>query len=167
MPDIVRHLTPGEREKLRTITSMNGVGRTLLSSTPTDASGAHFMTLWFTLLGPVFPIGRYYLRSAEPDPLGGGVHMIGSHSRYDILGRSSLVPGEVIRTYLYCWLLAPLAVVGPLVPLLANIDDVWAAIGFWAFFLVVGALLGLAFALVYGTRFVSRRWRKPRAMRWQ
>jgi len=72
----------------------------------------------------------------------------------------------VIRTYLYCWILAPLVVLGPLVPLLWRIDDVWTAIGGWAFGLVIVALAGTMFALAYGTRLV-RRWRKPRAVRWR
>jgi hypothetical protein len=165
VPDVVRHLTPAERAKLRHITSMNGVGRTLLAPTAADTSGAYFITMWFTVIGPLVPIARFYVRSAEPDPLT-GVYPIGAQSHYDLLGRSPLVPAEVLRTYLYCWVLAPLVVLGPLVPLLLRIDDVWAAIGGWAFGLVIVALAGTLFALMYGTRLV-RRWRKPRAIRWQ
>ncbi|RSM38379.1 hypothetical protein DMA12_33075 [Amycolatopsis balhimycina DSM 5908] len=139
---------------------MNGIGRVLLSPTTRDESGAHFKTAWISILLPLIPIGRYYLQ--EVSSLSTGVR---TTTRYHIIGRSRLVGAEVVRTYLYCWLIAPLVGAGPAALLLSQADELADSIGVFgliALFLIT--LTASITLLSFGTNLARSRFFTPRTV---
>ncbi len=94
--------------------TVNGFGRTMLGKTRPDAQGACFATHWFTMLMlPIRPLGRYYVKEGETVDVSGRHGSSTSTTQYVFLGRAELRMSEVIRTYLFCWLVAPLVIAGP------------------------------------------------------
>lgn len=159
MPDDVWPIS-AENPGPKSLTSYNGFGFGLKGFTRPDAAGYRFATHWFMLLGlPIAPLGRYYLREVDMRP---GPGTAGLVTRYHIAGSSLLRPIEVVRTYAFCWL-TPVAVVAPLLALLARADDYpwWLSIGAVAIWPIV-AIVAIATALT----FYRDRWAPRREARW-
>jgi hypothetical protein len=109
--------------------SFNGTGFGLKGFTRVDATGYHFATRWFMIVGfPIIPLERYYLREVSAD----FVTDYGAYSeitRYDIAGTARLRLGEILRTYACVWL-TPVVVILPLIALLLRANDIplWVSI---------------------------------------
>ncbi|WP_240522035.1 hypothetical protein [Amycolatopsis vastitatis] len=160
MSDIVWSLSPAEQARARNFQAVNGIGRVLLGPTARDASGMHFKTAWISILLPLFPIARYYLQ--EVGSLSTGMS---TTTRYTIVGRSRIVGAEVVRTYLYCWLVAPLVGAGPAALLLSQADELADSIGVFALIALFLVTLAASVALLtFGTNLVRKRFFTPRTV---
>ncbi len=96
---------------------LNGIGVTFLSISEMDEQNVATATMWFTFLYlPVAPLYRCQVRFLPSD--GGGFS-------YEKLERVSLNGREVAETYLYGWLLYPLAILGPMA---IAVIEVWEAL---------------------------------------
>src|SRR5256885_1083236 len=88
-------------EKAPRLSTFNGFGTTMLGRTRTDAEGNCFATRWLTLLMPVWPLGRYYIRPGEETSSGSMMRGTSSHTTaYVFFGQAELRASEVVRTYL-------------------------------------------------------------------
>lgn len=97
---------------------LNGIGTTHLGISPQDENGIATATNWFTLFYlPIFPIARLRVRFLEHQ---------GSGYTYVVVSNEKIVVKELLRTYLFGWLLFPLMIFGPAV---LTIKEVWAAVG--------------------------------------
>jgi hypothetical protein len=116
--------------------------------------------------------GRTADRPAGPLlPEGGGHHLLLTRrtstetTSYQILGTALLRSSEIIRTYLYCWLIAPLIGAGPLLVYLVNADQLAHSLpgGFFTFLILMfvilfaGPILLLALHTRYRERFAPLR----------
>jgi hypothetical protein len=158
--DIVWSLSPAEQARARSFQAVNGIGRVLLGPTPRDASGLHFKTAWISIMLPIVPVARYYLQEVSSVSTG-----VSTTTRYHIVGRSRIVGAEVVRTYLYCWFVAPLAGAGPAALLLSQADELADSIGVFgliALFLVT--LTASVALLMFGTNLVRKRFFTPRTV---
>jgi hypothetical protein len=156
--DIVWSLSPVEQARARSFQSVNGIGRVLLGPTVRDASGMHFKTAWISILLPLIPVARYYLQ--EVSSLSTGVS---TTTRYHIIGRSRLIGAEVVRTYLYCWLVAPLIGAGPAALLLSQADELADSIGVLGLIALFLVTLTASIALLtFGTNLLRKRLFTPR-----
>ncbi|MFF2961685.1 hypothetical protein ACFVT1_22770 [Streptomyces sp. NPDC057963] len=139
--------------------TFNGFGRTMLGKTRPDAEGACFATHWFTMLLPIWPLGRYYIKEGETVVVAGGRGASASTTQYVFLGRAELRMSEVIRTYLFFWVMAPLVVAGPVT--LFGIDgDAFSRshpITFLVLLIVIPivCLIALAWMLVFHEKFLA------------
>jgi hypothetical protein len=96
---------------------INGIGTTLLSVSKMDCDGNATATVWFTFLFlPIFPIRRYQVQFLPHQ---------GSGFSYRILSEERLQFQEILKTYLYGWLVAPTLILGPL---LFGIRENWEAL---------------------------------------
>lgn len=107
--------------------TLNGIGTRLLGWTHHE-DGTATATVWFTFLYlPVFPLSRHSLLSPgqeDFDPRDSAVR--GLHglaplrltTRYYFTGRLTLCGAEVLRTYLYAYVLLPLMLFAPLAAIL-------------------------------------------------
>jgi hypothetical protein len=160
VPDIVWSLSAAGQQRARSFQPVNGIGRVLLGPAAPDASGSQFKTAWISIVLPIVPITRYYLMEEGSLTLG-----TKTTTRYRIVGRSRLVGAEIARTYLYCWVVAPLIGAGPAALLLSQADELADSIGVFgliALFLVI--LFASVAALSYGTKFVRQRFFTPRSV---
>lgn len=173
MVDDVWPLARGERVPLR---SYNGIGFGFKGFTRTDADGRCFATLWFTVLGlPLIPLSRYYV--AEQ---GTSFYSIGTYSRtttrYVIYGRSRLHAEEILRTYVFQWVLGPAFVLVPIILWLSHADEISGettdSTSGWRISLLIGVfviwLIGSIIALSFLTTTYRHRWaplRKARMVR--
>lgn len=143
--------------------SCNGIGYDLKGFTRVDATGYHFATLWFAIIGlPILPFGRYYLRESGFD-LGANYGVSGqTRTRYDIAGTARLRFSEILRTYAFCWL-TPAAAIWPLIALLERADDfpVWVPITAVVVWPTTAIVLAVA-ALTY----YRKKWAPLREVRW-
>ena len=164
MPDVVWPLTTADLRTTKSFNSTNGFGRMLIAATPEDATGGSFRTAWFMLLLPIMPLGRYYVRE-------GTMRIAGSAriTPYEILGKSELAGSEVLRTYLYSWVVVPLLFGVPLITLLVFADPLAKTIGFgWMPVLFLVLIVVLIAALSFGTAYARKRWfGTPREVVWQ
>jgi len=119
MSDPVWPLAPGEP---RTLVSVNGFGTLLLHNSRPDADGRFFATRWFMIILPVVPLGRYHVRRLGVRQHG-GFFSSAETTRYEVFGRSRLRAIEIIRTYLYFWLVLPAVFLGPIGASIALDDD--------------------------------------------
>jgi hypothetical protein len=88
------------------MSTLNGIGTTLLGIGPPNERGEATATRWVTLFyAPIVPLNRYTLRFLP--------HR-GSGFRYEILTQEKLAWGEIAQTYLYGWLLFPLLIFWPM-----------------------------------------------------
>lgn len=166
MSDKVTPLPAGEGPRLGT---SNGFGRTMMGLTRTDGSGRCFGTRWLTAFAlPLVPLERYYLTEGETTYTSQGVSST-STTRYQIAGVASLRIGEIIRTYLYCWLFAPILGGGPLLLLLLNADSVANSIpgGIFLFLVLIFVVLFasvLLVVIIHG--YYRRHWAPLREPEW-
>lgn len=85
----------------------------MLGFTRKSTDGTHCAGEWVVALyAPLFPLRRYRLRIEEHsmDWTAGGTV---TSRKYTILERTRLKPAEVLLTYLACWVLCPVVVLGP------------------------------------------------------
>lgn len=142
--------------------SLNGIGFGLKGFTRTDASGYFFATRWFMIIGlPIVPLGRYYVRQARMTPK----DIAGNVTRYDVAGTARLHPGEILRTYAFCWL-TPLIGILPLIALLERADDfsVWisiTAVAVWPTTVIVLCVWLLLHYRKHWAPLREVRWRRP------
>src|SRR5262245_56713815 len=93
---------------------INGVGTTWLGPTGRDEQDRCYATLWFTFLyAPLVPIHRCRLQLLP--------HESGTGFTYAELERTPLSGREVASTLLFSWLLVPLLLAGPLVPIIEEV----------------------------------------------
>ncbi|MGW3865203.1 hypothetical protein ACWEDZ_27510 [Streptomyces sp. NPDC005047] len=134
----------------------------LLHNSRPDAGGRFFATAWLVILFPVLPRGRYYVRqgaTSESPALGGTVH----RTRYEFFGRSSVRMSEVVRCYVFGWLVLPVFFLLPAVAVLWWLTNGsgWSSV-LWGFFAVaVWGTLGTLLFIQY-----TRRWRPVREAHW-
>jgi hypothetical protein len=160
MPDDVWPVRHGE---VRALSSFNGIGFTLRGFTRTDPSGRCFATRWLVvLLLPVVPLQRYYVTQGATTPTAPGWS---THYRFH--GRSRLRAGEILRTYVFCWLVAPAIVLVPIILWLTHADQIADATSFW---LVLGVfivlVLGGVALVVWLVSVYRQRWAPLRTVRW-
>jgi hypothetical protein len=120
MPDDVWPIS-AEHPGPRSLRSTNRIGFEFKGFTRKDDDGYCFATRWFMVFGlPIAPLDRYYVRERGIDPARTDHSVI--TTRYEIAGRSPVRPAEVARTYAFGWL-TPVAIIAPLLALLARADD--------------------------------------------
>ncbi|MFJ6012759.1 hypothetical protein [Streptomyces sp. NPDC092952] len=155
MPDRVRPMRTVPR-----LGTYNGFGRTLLGRTKPDADGACFATHWFTLLLlPIRPLGRYYVKEGATVERSTGPGASTSTTEYVFLGEAELRASEVIRTYLFRWVVVPLVVAGPVTVFGLN-SDAYSREHPLLFLLLllgipIGGIIVLAVALGLREKFLS------------
>ncbi|WP_432946141.1 hypothetical protein ACQPXM_07445 [Kribbella sp. CA-253562] len=147
MADEVWPLEPDERVRL---SSFNGIGFDLKGFTRKDPTGRCFATRYFTFVYlPVVPLDRFYLEEGpiQYQDLGLSSNTL---TRYRITGWSRLRVGEILRTYLFSWIIGPGVVLVPILLWLGQADQLsdrigigWVIGGFVAWLL--GSIIGLAF----------------------
>ena len=100
------------------MSTLNGIGTTLLGISPQNEQSEATATRWFTFFYlPIVPLKRYTVRFLPHK---------GSGFSYYILANEPLNWREVVLTYLYGWLLMPLLIFWP-IPLVVR--EVWLAMG--------------------------------------
>jgi hypothetical protein len=157
MSEYVRPLEAGRRVRLgRT----NGFGWTIMGLTRVDEDGNCFGTRWYTAAGlPILPLDRYYLKEGDTTYSSRGRTSTETTS-YQILGTAPLRSSEIIRTYIYCWLIAPLIGAGPLLLYLVNADHLAHSLpgGIITFLILMFVILfaGPILLLVLHTRYRER-----------
>jgi hypothetical protein len=100
--------------KVPSLGTENGIGTTLLHNSRPDAGGRFFATRWLMIVLPIAPLGRYYLRQGRSYD-SGGLFTVRSTTEYEFHGRSRLRVSEVVRTYVFWWLVLPVVFVGPII----------------------------------------------------
>jgi hypothetical protein len=96
---------------------INGIGITLLGIAGDDGPDESTATLWFTFAFlPVIPIRRMRVKFLSHK---------GSGFSYQFIANEKLVLSEILRTYLYCWILVPAL---GLAPFLLGNDKIWTAL---------------------------------------
>ncbi|GAA3020241.1 hypothetical protein GCM10010519_56820 [Streptomyces lactacystinicus] len=155
MPDKVRPLRAAPR-----LGTVNGFGRTMLGKTRVDAQGACFATRWFTVLMlPIRPLGRYYVKEGETVDVPGRGGASTTTTEYVFLGEAELRASEVIRTYLFCWLVVPLVVAGPVTLFGLNADAFSHEHPILFLLLLLGlpivGIIALAWLLVLNEKFLA------------
>lgn len=89
------------------MSTLNGIGTKFYGFTPVDAQGCCYTTNWFTFLYfPVTPLWRAKIKRDPSRP---------QTFSYQLLQKTPLVPGEILRTYLYGWIIGPVAAFWPLI----------------------------------------------------
>lgn len=97
---------------------INGIGTTFLGISKQDENGIATATTWFTFIFlPIFPFRRLRVKFFEH---------IGSGFSYEIISFEKLVLSEILKTYLFGWIIFPGM---GLLPLIIAIKEVWQAIG--------------------------------------
>lgn len=153
---------------------VHGFGLQLKSFTRADRSERCFATRWLVFLYlPIVPMDRFYLREGSTTDDYYAVISSKTTTRYIIYGESRLRPAEVLRTYLFWWVVGP--VVALLFPALLmlngqRLSDALAPGAAWP----VLAVTGLAFLLFVGglallatlTVNYRKRWAPVREVRW-
>ncbi|MER6144249.1 hypothetical protein ABT174_30120 [Streptomyces sparsogenes] len=158
MTDDVWPIGQGESPRLG---SFNGIGFGLKGFTRVDENGRCFATRWFMVVHlPVAPLRRYYLTEGKV------THELSrTTTRYVLHGRSRLRADEILRTYAFCWLLCPVVLGLPLLPLLryANQDapSLWVLVGGFLGCVAAGSVVLAVLHTAY-----RRRWAPLRTPRW-
>jgi hypothetical protein len=170
MADDVRPLAPAKRVRLG---SYDGFGFGFKGFTRTDSRGGCFATRWIMLLGlPLIPLDRYYVTEQ-----GTSTFNAGNYSRtttgYLIHGRSRLSAEEIVRTYLFQWVLGPAIVLVPIILWLSHADEIVGettdSVSGGRFALLIGVfliwLIGSISGLAFLTTTYRRRWAPVREAR--
>lgn len=97
---------------------INGIGTTFLGVSKQDENGIATATNWFTFIYlPIFPSIRVRVRFLPHQ---------GSGFSFELLSYEKLVFKEILKTYLFGWILFPLMIFAPAV---LTIKQVWIQIG--------------------------------------
>ncbi|TDD93329.1 hypothetical protein [Actinomadura rubrisoli] len=147
------------------LSTFNGIGYELKGFTRTDPSGRCFATRWWVVLLPLLPLERYYVTEKEMT-----ADAVGWTTHYLIHGQSYLRIGEIVRTYLFCWLIGPAMALGPslgLAALMIEVVDASFNVPFWVIVVtIVGGFIG-SFCIVSLLLMTYRkRWAPLRTVRW-
>lgn len=108
MPDPVWPIPPDKVPT--TFATYDAFGTTLLHNSRPDGGGRFFATQWFMIILPVAPMARYWVRQGATYQSGPGTET----TEYEISARSRLRAIEIVRTYLYFWLIVPASFLGPI-----------------------------------------------------
>lgn len=104
MADEVWRLPESHRIRMSTV---NGIGLQLKGFTRKDGSGRCFATRWLVFCYlPLVPMDRFYLREGSTSDHHAGIYAR-TATGYTIDGESRLRAGEVLRTYLFWWVVGP------------------------------------------------------------
>jgi hypothetical protein len=156
MADEVWPWGPDERVRL---SSFNGIGFDLKGFTRKDASGRCFATRYFTIVYmPVIPLDRFYLEetSVQYQNLGLSSNTL---TKYRITGWSRFRAGEILRTYLFNWIIGPGVVLVPILLWLGHADQLSERIGIgWVIGGFVAWLIGSIAAVVFTLTIYRERW---------
>lgn len=156
MPDPVYPLPPDARPP--SLGTYNALGTMLLYNSRPDETGCFFATQWLMIILPVAPLRRYYVREGRTTIEGSG-----STTEYEIHGTSRIRAIEVIRAYLFFWILLPAALIGPILVAMAHDDDpAGDDVMFVGMFVSVGLILLLLTLLLLHRMF----WRPVRTAHW-
>jgi hypothetical protein len=110
-PDL-KPISSKDRQLLQLFT-YNGVGRTLLGFTRPDRAGGRYATVWEVAFGmPLFPLGRFYLFGGSTSLHTSNVFSIKTNYRF--VGKTRIKLTEVLRTYVWGWLMCPAATALPI-----------------------------------------------------
>jgi hypothetical protein len=164
MPDKVWPLSHQPR-----LHNVNGHGTELKSFTRADSSGRYFATGWATVAGmPLIPLRRYYL-SQGGTTFEGSVVRRTVKTHYQIAGESRLRASEVLRTYVFCWLLAPAVILGPVIAFFTQVDAIADALS-GVFILVIAApfawIFGIGYLVTKLLDVYRARWAPVREVEW-
>ena len=117
---------------------INGIGTTFLGVSKQDENNIATANVWFTLLYlPIFPFRRMRVRFFEHQ---------GSGFSYQIVSDKKLVLGEILKTYIFGWIIFP--VIG-LLPLIIAIKEVWQSFGLPQFLHIPYIILTIIWMFVY------------------
>ena len=110
-------LTENDHAQTNQMGRWNGFGTTFLGFSRTDREGCNFATLWLTLLYlPFIPLGRYYVRIGRTEK-SYNRNARGTTSKsttsYTVMGTTGIDGGEILKSYLYRWLICPAIVLVP------------------------------------------------------
>jgi hypothetical protein len=156
MADKVWPLEPDERVRL---SSFNGIGFDLKGFTRKDATGRCFATRYFTFVYlPVIPLDRFYLEEGPVQYQDLGLSST-TLTRYRITGWSPLRGEEILRTYLFSWIIGPGVVLVPALLWLGHSDELSERIGFgWVIGILLAWSLGSTIALAFLLTTYRKRW---------
>ncbi|WUI03936.1 hypothetical protein OHR68_19775 [Spirillospora sp. NBC_00431] len=158
------------QDEVGSLSTFNGTGYELKGFTRTDPSGRCFATRWWVvgLNLPVLPLERYYVTQKEDYYVREGKGQAKADvwtTNYVIHGQSHLRIDEIVRTYLYSWLIAPAIGLGPFLVVLAHVERVVDAR--WVIFVaVLGAFFVGIFIAAALPRIYRKRWARVRTVRW-
>ncbi|AZM59266.1 MULTISPECIES: hypothetical protein [unclassified Streptomyces] len=156
MPDPVYPLPPDVRPP--SLGTYNALGTMLLYNSRPDDTGRFFATQWLMILLPIVPLRRYYVREGKITQQGDG-----STIEYRIYGTSRIRAIEVIRAYVYFWILLPSALIVPILVAMAHDHDpAGDDVMFVGMFVSVGLILLLLTLLFLHRTF----WRPVRPAQW-
>jgi hypothetical protein len=161
MPDEVWPVPAADR--LLTFDGYNGFGFMLRGFTRLDGEDRCFATCWSNFAGlPVRPTERYYLSEKGFSSVNAEWMRV-----YGLHGRSRLRRIEVLRTYAYCWLVAPAIVLLPstaAIVLAVHVSDALSAcllIGGLFCWPSAGVIINIRLLTAFRTR-----WTQARDVRW-
>lgn len=97
---------------------INGIGITFLGISKQDENGIATATAWFTFVYlPIFPISRSKVRFLP--------HR-GNGFSYELISKEKLVLKEILKTYLFGWILYPIIIAFPAI---FAFKEVWQFLG--------------------------------------
>jgi hypothetical protein len=127
--DVVRPLGTLEYARMRSIGTIYGFGSRIVGRTPRDAEGLQFGTLWVFAFGlPVVPRCRLLFSTGHSEAAMSGTVVV-QHTDYHVAGATPFVASELVKTYVYRWLLVPLVLLGPVVLYLGATDAIADVLG--------------------------------------
>jgi hypothetical protein len=107
-------ISPKDRQLLQLYT-YNGIGRTLLGFTRPDHAGGRYATVWEVQARmPLYPLGRFYLFEGHTKNLYQVPDVSTTKTNYRFVGKTRLKLTEVVRTYVWAWLMCPAAAALPI-----------------------------------------------------
>ncbi|MCP4538462.1 MAG: hypothetical protein GY832_15105 [Chloroflexi bacterium] len=102
-------------------------------------------TLWFTFAYlPIVPLAYYRVQFLPHK---------GSGFSYQVLSRESLNGFEILKTYMFGWLICPALIFGPLVPAISEIWSVFKLPESWQILYIV---FGIVWMIVAAWRLLDR-----------
>lgn len=117
---------------------INGIGTWLLGVEKTDQPGIYTATNWITVLFlPLIPLARHRIKPTR---------MQRGHMSYEILSKEKLNALEVLRTYLFGWILIPLLGFAPIVLAVAEVQS---ALGIPYNYQIILQLLVMVWIIVF------------------
>ena len=129
MDHAVRPLETLEYARMRSIGTIYGFGSKIIGRTPRNAEGLQFGTLWAFAFGlPLYPRCRLLFSTGHSESSVSGAVVV-QHTDYHVAGATPFVPVELVKTYLYRWLLVPLVLLGPVALYVLETDAIADVLG--------------------------------------
>lgn len=126
---MVRPLGALEYARIRSIGTIYGFGTRIVGRTPRDAEGLQFGTLWVFAFGlPILPRCRLLFSVGQSEEDVSGTVVV-QHTDYHVAGATPFVTSELVKTYVYRWLLVPLLLLGPVALYLGATDAIADVLG--------------------------------------